>query len=409
MAAPGPETALHRVLATDRGRLLAALIRELRDFHLAEDCLQDAAEAALQHWQRAGPPQSPAAWLLRVARRKAIDRIRRDGRFRERLPDITALAEADQEAANAMAPDIPDERLRLIFTCCHPALDQKSRVALTLRCLGGLTTEEIAAAFLDKPSTMGQRLSRAKTKIAKAGIPYRVPDPADLPERLSGVLQVIYLVFNEGYRASSESQMIRHDLCAEAIHLARVVIQLMPDAPEARGLLALMLLNRARFAARQDSDGGFVPLEQQDRSLWDAAMIAEATALLAPLLLDGPYQVQAAISAVHANSPDWPATDWTRIAALYAHLHDLAPNPVVRINQAVAMGYAGQPQHAARLLASIAENPGMDTYQPFHVAQAEILRQCGDRDASRAALDRAIALTGSEAEKRFLTAKRDAT
>lgn len=408
MAAPGPEDALRGVLSSDRGRLLAALIRELRDFDLAEDCLQDAVEAAVRHWHRTGVPRSPAAWLLRVARRKAIDRMRRAGRFQQRLPDLASLAQADEDAANATAPDIPDERLRLIFTCCHPALDPKSRVALTLRCLGGLTSDEISFAFLDKPAAMAQRLSRAKAKIAKAGIPYRVPEAAELPERLSGVLQVIYLIFNEGYRASTDPKAIRHDLCAEAIHLARLVVQLIPVAHEPRGLLALMLLNCARFRARQDGVGGFVPLEQQDRSLWDTAMIAEATGLLAALPKDGPYQVQAAISAVHAASPDWPATDWPRIATLYDYLHALAPNPVVRINQAVALGYANRPDLAACLLDGIAAVPGMDLYQPYHVALAEILRQTGDTAGSRAALDRAIALTRAEAEKRFLITKRDA-
>ncbi len=391
----------------DRGRLLAALIRELRDFQLAEDCLQDAGEAALVHWARSGTPVSPAAWLLRVARRKAIDRIRRDARFRERLPDIAVLAEADQDAANAATPDIPDERLRLIFTCCHPALDEKSRVALTLRSLGGLTTEEIAAAFLDKPATMGQRLSRAKSKIARAGIPFRVPEAAEMPDRLSGVLQVIYLIFNEGYRASAQGQMIRHDLCAEALHLARLLVHLMPDEPEIRGLLALMLLSHARFAARQKGGPAFTPLEAQDRSLWDRAEMDEALALLAPLALDGPYQVQAAIGAVHAQAPDWSSTDWPRIAALYAHLQDLTPNAVVQINRAVALGYAGHPRAAADVLAEIETVPGMDRYQPFFAARAEIRLLAGDRDGRAADLDRAIALSTSEAEKDYLRVRRD--
>lgn len=409
MTGPDPSAALQGALRQDRGRLLAALIRELRDFQLAEDSLQDAAEAALRHWTRTGPPDAPAAWLLRVARRKAIDRLRRDARFRARAPDIALLAKADQAAADTPPPDIPDERLRLIFTCCHPALEEKSRVALTLRSLGGLTTEEIAAAFLDKPATMGQRLSRAKAKIAGAGIPYRVPEPEDLPDRLSGVLQVIYLIFNEGYRANSGAALIRTDLCAEALHLGRVMVALMPREPEPRGLLALMLLNHARSAARMDREGGFVPLDRQDRGLWDRAAIAEAGALLRGLPLSGPYQVQAAISAVHGTSPDWAATDWPRIAALYAHLQGMAPNPVVQINQAVALGYAGQPDRAAAVLAKVAPLPGMADYQPFFVARAEIRLQSGDRAGCRADLDRAIALSTSDAEKRFLAGKRDAT
>ena len=292
---------LEQVVRQEWGRLVAALIRTLRDFQLAEDSLQDAVESAVGHWTRNGAPRVPAAWLLQTARRKAIDRLRRDTNFRRLQPEIGALLELDRETA--LEPDemtVPDERLSLIFTCCHPALDEKTRVALTLRTVGGLTTVEIARAFLDTETTMAQRLVRAKQKIKLACIPYQVPETAELPGRVQAVLNVIYLVFNEGYAATEGADLIRASLCDEAIRLARIVVHLMPDLGEAKGLLALMLLNGARIPARQGASGELMPLDEQDRKLWDADKIGEGRELIRATLnaaTVGPYLIQAAISA----------------------------------------------------------------------------------------------------------------
>lgn len=397
--------ALDRVIREDWGRILSVLTRGIGDLQLAEDCLQDAVERAMIHWSRDGLPRSPSAWLLTTARRRALDRFRRDANLARKLPDFTYLQELDAMESDDEPGAIPDKRLEMVFTCCHPSLDEKSRVALTLRTLGGLKTEEIAAAFLDKPATMGQRLSRAKTKIAKAGIPYRVPDAADLPERLSAVMQVIYLVFNEGYRASSGSDFMRLDLCAEAVRLGRIMVGLVPDDAELRGLLALMLLNHARAGARHGEDGSFVPLDAQNRARWDRAAIAEGVDLLADLSLTGPYQLQAAISACHGRAPDWGATDWHQIAGHYAHLQQVAPNPVVQINWAVALIYAGALAGARELLNSVENVPGMDQYQPFFVARAELYQRLGEVARAGADLRRAIELVGSAQEATFLERK----
>jgi RNA polymerase sigma-70 factor, ECF subfamily len=385
------------------GRLLAVLIKDLRDFQLAEDCLQDALESAFIHWSRSGPPSSPPAWLLQTARRKAIDRIRRMKNFDKKALDYGYLIELDQDAAAEDAPAIPDERLRLIFTCCHPALDQKTRVALTLRTLCGLTTTEIARAFVDKEDAMAQRLVRARHKIDKAHIPYEVPEPEAWDERLSSVLAVIYLVFNEGYSATSGQQLLRADLCEEAIRLSRLLELLRPAEPEIEGLTALMLLNHSRRAARLAKDGAFVPLELHDRRLWDKSRIGEGVSLLETALARGRpgiYQLQAAISAVHAEAASHDGTRWNEIALLYERLHILSPNPVFLLNRAVALSYPGSPQAGLDALHDV--QSGLQAYQPFHAARADFLRRLGRIAEARTAYQAAISLSRNAGERDFL-------
>lgn len=395
---------LEQVVRQEWGRLVAALIRTLRDFQLAEDCLQDAVESALGHWGRNGVPRAPAAWLLQTARRKVIDRLRRDANFRQKEPEIAALAELDRETL--LEPEhmtIPDERLSLIYTCCHPALDEKSKIALTLRTVAGLTTPEIARAFLDSEATMAQRLVRAKQKIKLAQIPYRVPEPADLPERAQAVLKVIYLVFNEGHAATAGDSLTRISLAEEAIRLARLVVRLQPGLGEAKGLLALMLLGAARFPARTDPDGRFVPLGEQDRTLWDQEKIREGSALVIAATAagpPGPYLLQAAISAVHAASADHAATDWPQIVHLYDSLAKLTPNPVIRLNRAIAASFAAAPELAIDEMAQLAAD--LPDYQPYQAALADILRRSGRTHDAALAYGRAIALSANEAEKAFL-------
>lgn len=393
----------------DRGRLTAALIRTLGSFDLAEDALQDATEKALIHWGRSGLPDNPQAWLLQVGRRAAIDLIRKDQRHIRATPDITRLMEEDEDARSKDAPDIPDDRLRLIFTCCHPALEEKSRVALTLRTVCGLTTHEVARAFLDKNAAMGQRLSRAKAKIATAGIPFSVPERVDWDQRLNSVLRVIYLIFNEGWTAGSGAAPIRTQLCDEAIWLARLMATLAPDEPEIEGLLALMLLNHARRAARFDADAGFVPLDHQDRSLWDQPLIDEGLALLDIAVarrLPGPFQIQAAISALHVQADHDDKIDWPQILLLYDRLLHLAPSPVVALNRAVALAETGRLARARQDLAALAD-PLAD-YQPFHAASAELARRAGEIETARKAYERAMTLSRSPAERDWLRDQRDA-
>lgn len=393
--------ALSRVMRHDHGRLIAALASRLGDVQLAEDCLQEAMASALGHWALTGLPQRPEAWLLRVAQRKAIDRFRREARFRAREAEIALLAESEAELD--AHPEIPDERLRLIFTCCHPALARKTRVALTLRLLGGLSTGEIARAFLDKPAAMGQRLSRAKQKIAAARIPFVIPEGSDLPARLASVLDVIYLIFNEGYAATDGAQQLRTGLCEEAIFLARMVAKLAPDEPEATGLLALALLTHARRGARCGPDGSYIPLDGQDRRLWDSALIQEGRALVADALRAGrvgPYQLKAAIAALHCEAESHQATDWPQISALYRLLAALEDTPVVRLNLAVARAQTEGPERALAEIAPLAHQ--LDAYQPFHAARAELLAQSGDRQAARAAYERAIVLSSVASEATFL-------
>ena len=403
--APELHRALEKVLTEDRGRLIAALIADIGDFELAEEALADAIESALVHWARNGCPANSRAWLLRAARRKAIDRIRRLGRWRARIPDLRLLAEADEAASAMEPPEIKDERLRLIFTCCHPALDEKSRVALTLRTIGGLTTGEIARAFLDKEATMGQRISRAKTKIANAGIPYKIPEPEDLPERLNSVLAVVYLIFNEGYSASSGSEFLRVDLCEEAIFLARLLNQLCPD-PEVLGLLSLILSTHARRHARLDSTGGFVPLSQQDRALWDNSLIEDGLSSLnraLPYLRSGPYQIKAAISALHVQAKSPQETDWRQMLLLYDALLSFEDTPVVRLNRALVVSELVGPDEALSQIDSLQSS--LNDYQPFHAARADLLARLGQVNEAMNAYSNAIDLTNSKPERAFLKSR----
>lgn len=403
--------ALMRVMDADHGRLLAALIGQLRDFQLAEDALQDALASALTHWARGGVPLQPAGWLLKVARRKAIDRLRRSATARDKAADVEYLQSLDRDdAERAAEAEIPDERLRLIFTCCHPALDQKTRVALTLRTLGGLTTAEIARAFLDSESAMAQRLVRARHKISRAGVPYAVPGPEVWPARLPPVLTVIYLIFNEGYAASGGDVQIRHDLCAEAIYLARVIDRLRPGEAEVEGLLALMLLIDARRDARTGPGGALVTLEEQDRSLWHRATLAEGLELVDRALQRrrfGPFQVKAAIQGIHAAAPDWTETDWPEILGLYDTLLRFEDTSVVRLNRAAALSYVQGPVAARRALEPLRAD--LSAYAPFHATEADLLRRADDPRGALAAYDRAVALTGNAAERRFLQDRADRT
>ncbi|MGB7262413.1 MAG: sigma-70 family RNA polymerase sigma factor [Albidovulum sp.] len=402
-AAPSIAAAITNVVRADRGRLLSALIAGLRDFQLAEDSLQEALEAAVVHWTRSGLPSEPRAWLLRVARRKAIDRIRRAGRWRERVADIAAMAEADQAAAADPPPDIPDERLRLIFTCCHPALDPKSRVALTLRTLGGLSTAEIARVFLDREHTMGQRLSRARSKISRAGIPYAVPGPADWSARLNSVLTVIYLIFTRGHAVTSGEASTGADLCHEALWLGRMLNELQPGEAEVLGLLSLMLTTDARRQARFDDKGCMVSLDDQNRQHWDGSMIDEGLACLdqaIALRIPGPFQIKAAISALHAQAITPDATDWRQMILLYDALLAHEPTAVVALNRAVALAEAGAEAAAMTAIDGLAG--ALDDYQPFHAARASLLEKAGRIEEAHQAYDRACGLSQSRSERAFL-------
>ena len=402
--APDPQHRLDQVIRQDRGRLLAALIAVLRDFELAEDALSDALESALTHWARTGLPDNPQGWLLKVARRKAIDRLRRVKRFQDRSADIAHLAKINEMDANQPAPEIPDERLRLIFTCCHPALEPKTQIALTLRTLGGLSTSEIARAFLDQEATMGQRLSRARAKIARAGIPFAVPDAEVWDERLGSVLSVIYLIFNEGYGASSGDSPVRMSLCDEAVFLARLLNSLKPAEPEVEGLLALLLITHARGRARADGQGSSVALDDQNPDQWDRNMIDEGREILENAMArqaPGPYQIKAAISSLHAvvdQAPDWP-----QIVLLYDSLLHHEPTPIVALNRAVAVAETGALDQALTSFDVLAEP--LRGYQPFHAAHAEFLFRVGQTERAHVAYRRAIELTGNAADRKFLTTR----
>ena len=403
---------IDRILRADWGRLLSVLIADLRDFQMAEDCLSDAAESALRHWDRSGPPANPQGWLVKVARRRAIDRLRRAQNFARKEADLAHLMALDQDPEETH--DIPDERLRLIFTACHPALDQKTRVALTLRSLCGLTTEEIARAFLDKPPAMAQRLVRARKKIQAANIPFVVPGPDAWGDRLHAVLTVIYLIYNEGYAAPTGRMQLRRDLCEEAIYLGRLMLRLAPREPEAEGLVALMLLSHARRAARTDAAGNYVALSEQDRTLWDRGDMTEGRALIDRAEArnrPGLFQLQARVAACHAEAPDHAGTDWQVITSAYDGMLALSPSPVIALNRAVALSFMAAPQGgpgaALRALVDLAEP--LARYQPFHAARADLLARSGDPAAATAAYDAALSLTTNEGEWRFLSQKRDQT
>ncbi|MFJ9116760.1 RNA polymerase sigma factor [Streptomyces sp. NPDC102394] len=390
------------------GQVVATLIRVTGDWDLAEECAQDAFTQALDRWRRDGVPRRPGAWLTTTARNRALDVLRRRAVGAARLREAAVLARDEQPYDPEYDRDdsgVRDDRLRLIFTCCHPALPVEARVALTLRTLAGLTTPEIARAFLVPEATMAQRLVRAKRKIRNAGIPYRVPPAHLLPERTTGVLGVVYLLFNEGYAATSGAELVRAGLCAEAVRLARLLARLMPDEPETLGLLALLLLHDARRHTRVDAAGDLVTLEDQDRSAWDRAEIDEGTALVETVLRrgrPGPYQIQAAIAACHANAATADDTDWADIAALYGALLRFVPSAVVRLNRAVAVGMSEGPGAGLALVAEVERDGELADYHLLPATRADLLRRAGRTAEAAAAYERALELVRNDAERRFL-------
>jgi len=399
------DAAVTRAFREDWGQIVATIIRLTGDWDLAEECAQDAFAQALQRWPRDGGPRRPGAWLTTTARNRAVDRLRREAVGAAKLREAARLSVPDGPGDDAAAGGGSDDRLRLMFTCCHPALAFEAQVALTLRTLAGLTTAEIARAFLVSEDTMSKRLVRAKGKIRHAGIPFRVPPAHLLSERTVSVLGVLYLLFNEGYAASAGADLVRQNLTAEAIRLARILAQMLPDEPEVGGLLALLLLHDARRAARVDATGELVPLEDQDRSRWDASQIAEGTRLLEAALQrgrPGPYQVQAAIAACHATAAEAADTDWAQIAALYGQLARLVPSAVVRLNRAVAVGMRDGPAAGLALVEQLERTGELAGYHLLPATRADLLRRLGRRDEAAAAYREALELAPTEPERRYL-------
>jgi len=399
-----PASEIERVFREEYGRAVAVLVRVFGDIDVAEEAVQDAFTTAVQRWPATGLPPSPAGWIITTARNRAIDRLRREASREDRHAQAALLHARDEPVEGGA---VSDDRLRLIFACCHPALSTGVQVALTLRLLGGLTTAEIASAFLVPEATMAQRLVRAKGKIRDARIPYLIPNQADLPGRLAAVLAIVYLIFNEGYTASSGDRLIREDLCAEAIRLGRLLANLMPDEPEVMGLLALMLLVESRRGARTNKAGELVRLADQDRELWDRALITEGQDIVRRCLRrnqPGPYQLQAAINAVHSDAPDAATTDWWQILQLYNQLVALTPSPIVALNRAVAVAEVEGPDAALTLV----EGLDLDGYHLFHAIRADLLRRLGRNDDAAQAYEAAVARTANAAERDFLQRSRDA-
>ncbi|AOW91888.1 RNA polymerase subunit sigma-24 [Rhodococcus sp. WMMA185] len=403
---PDAEASVEAVFREERGRLLAALVSRFGDLDLAEEVTSEAIEAALRHWPVDGVPSKPGAWLLTTARRRAVDRLRRDQVLAARIAALQVEADrADPAPPADIGGDLPDERLQLFFTCAHPALSAEDRTALTLRCLADLTTPEVARAFLVSPATMAKRIVRAKKRIRTNRIPFRVPGADELPQRLSGVLQVLYSIFTEGYAASGGPRLQRLDVAEEAIRLTRVLYRLLPDEREVAGLLALMLLVHARRGARTAPGGGLVLLNDQDRTEWDHPMIEEGSALVLVALTGGPpgaYGVQAAIAALHDEATDVASTDWPQIVALYDVLLKIAPSPIVMLNRAVAIAMRDGPEAGLELLDDLGDNPLLHSHHPYPAARAELLRRLGRNGEAADAYRRALELVGTEPEREYL-------